>query len=456
MSDVMISVENLSKRYRIGAKEERYKTLREAIVDGFKAPIRNFARLRKLTKFNDTPNKQPNPKLQAPCSMPSSKNDDTIWAVKDVSFEVKQGEVLGIIGRNGAGKTTLLKILSRITEPSSGDAKLYGRVSSLLEVGTGFHPELTGRENVFLNGTILGMRRAEIDCKFDEIVEFSGVEKFIDTPVKRYSSGMQVRLAFAVAAHLEPEILLIDEVLAVGDMEFQKKCLGKMKDVAGEGRTVLFVSHNMSAINNLCQKAIVLSEGKLVFEGKTPDAISEYLSQTEVYNKHDGIVHFMSKPDKLIQMMQISTTDKNGNIKGLFEYRENPVVNIDFNLRESNLDYYTVLSIFDNYGNMIYFTADDDLSDSAIAGLRPGQYRYQVQLPGKLLKPGKYYITVSLTQHGGRGAHDRRQNVLELEILDNNTRRGMKDGYRRPAMVAPELNWELGQSQVPNLESKSN
>lgn len=201
---------------------------------------------------------------------------DEFWALKDVSFEVKKGEVIGIIGKNGAGKSTLLKILSQITKPTEGRIEINGRVASLLEVGTGFHPELTGRENVYLNGTILGMTRKEVESKFDEIVAFSGVEKFIDTPVKHYSSGMYVRLAFAVAAHLEPEILIIDEVLAVGDAEFQKKCLGKMKDVAGEGRTVLFVSHNMGAVKNLCHRAILLKNGQLNFMGGVEDVIKNY------------------------------------------------------------------------------------------------------------------------------------------------------------------------------------
>ncbi len=256
MSDIAIKVENISKRYRIGLKEELHDTFFGALASWVKYPLSNFRRVQKLSKFSG-----------------DGESEDIIWALRDVSFEVKHGEVLGIIGKNGAGKSTLLKILCRITEPTSGNASIHGRVASLLEVGTGFHQELTGRENVFLNGAILGMTKIEIERKFDEIVDFSGVEKFIDTPVKRYSSGMRVRLAFAVAAHLEPEILLIDEVLAVGDVEFQKKCLGKMKDVAGEGRTVLFVSHNMAAINNLCKRGIVLSDGKIIYSGKTQDAI---------------------------------------------------------------------------------------------------------------------------------------------------------------------------------------
>jgi lipopolysaccharide transport system ATP-binding protein len=275
MTESVIEVENLSKCYRIGAKEEANKTFRETVVDTFRAPMRNFRRLRDLTKFEAMPphGTDGSNKLQ---------NTDIIWALKDVSFEVKEGEVLGIIGRNGAGKSTLLKILSQITEPTAGDVRLYGRVSSLLEVGTGFHPELTGRENIFLNGAILGMRKGEITKKFDEIVSFAEIEKFIDTPVKRYSSGMYVRLAFAVAAHLEPEIMVVDEVLAVGDAQFQKKCLGKMQAAGKEGRTVLFVSHNMAAISRLCHRALLLEAGQSVSIGNVSDVIGTYLSERNV------------------------------------------------------------------------------------------------------------------------------------------------------------------------------
>lgn len=262
MSDIAIKVENLTKRYRIGLKELQPETLAGAVTGWLKAPFQNYRKLSRLSHFSEN----------------GHDPDDVLWALKDVSFEVKHGEVVGIIGRNGAGKSTLLKILSRITEPTSGRVTINGRVASLLEVGTGFHPDLTGRENVYLNGTVLGMSKEEIHRKFDEIVDFSGVEKFIDTPVKRYSSGMQVRLAFSVAAHLEPEILLIDEVLAVGDVEFQKKCLGKMDDIAQTGRTVFFVSHNMAAIEHLCHRAFMLGNGKIEYSGKQTDVVSYYLT----------------------------------------------------------------------------------------------------------------------------------------------------------------------------------
>ena len=260
MSETVIKAENLSKKYRIGTRRG-YKTLREALVRATKFPFQEIARINKQFA------------IQTPHS-------DTIWALKDVSFEVKQGEILGIIGRNGAGKTTLLKILSKITDPTKGRAELRGRVGSLLEVGIGFHPELTAHENIYLYGSILGMDRYEVTEKFDEIVAFAELEEFVDTPVKRYSSGMYMRLAFAVAAHLEPEILLLDEVLAVGDAAFQKKCLGKMGEVSGQGRTVLFVSHNMAAIEALCSKCMILDSGTLSYIGDTAKATTKYLKDT--------------------------------------------------------------------------------------------------------------------------------------------------------------------------------
>lgn len=255
MSDTVIKVENLSKMFEIGTAQPKYHTLRDHLVDGVGSLFRRNGK--------------------------KSAGGDIIWALKDVSFEVKQGEVLGIIGRNGAGKSTLLKILSRITEPTSGFAEIYGRVGCLLEVGTGFHPELTGRENIYLNGAILGMKKTDIDRKFDEIVAFSEVEKFIDTPVKRYSSGMHVRLAFAVAAHLEPEILIVDEVLAVGDAEFQRKCLNRMENATKEGRTVLFVSHNMAAVQSLCTRAIYLRDGAVALDATVEQTMTTYLSSVQ-------------------------------------------------------------------------------------------------------------------------------------------------------------------------------
>ncbi|MFN9329654.1 MAG: polysaccharide ABC transporter ATP-binding protein [Cyclobacteriaceae bacterium] len=258
MSRTIIQVEHLSKAYRVGVEERKADTLAGAFWQALTAPVRNFRNLRNLRNV--------------------SEDEETLfWALRDVSFEVKEGEVLGIIGHNGAGKSTLLKILSRITEPTEGRITIHGRVSSLLEVGTGFHPDLTGRENIYMNGTILGMRKKEIDSKLEEIIAFSGISRHIDTPVKRYSSGMTVRLAFSVAAHLDPEILVIDEVLAVGDMEFQRKCIGKMEEVSGAGRTVLFVSHNMASVQKLCSSGIILQRGEKKFEGRISEVIERYL-----------------------------------------------------------------------------------------------------------------------------------------------------------------------------------
>jgi len=269
MTDIAIQVNNLSKQYHIGKKQKRYHTLRDSLSDVFVAPLHRASRL-----------------LRGQATRAAGLQD-TIWALKDVSFEIKSGEVVGIIGRNGAGKSTLLKILSRITEPTQGSIDIYGRVGSLLEVGTGFHPELSGRENIYLNGAILGMSHHEIDERFDAIVNFAEVETFLDTPVKHYSSGMYLRLAFAVAAHLEPEILLVDEVLAVGDASFQKKCLGKMSEVAQTGRTVLFVSHNMSAIENLCSRAILLQNGQYIMDGSPVEVISAYLDEQQLASSQD-------------------------------------------------------------------------------------------------------------------------------------------------------------------------
>lgn len=295
MSEIAIRIWNLSKQYRIG-QHERYKTFRETLTNAICAPIRFAA---STFKYQES-------------TVGSHPSNNTIWALKNVSFEVKQAEVVGIIGRNGVGKSTLLKILSRITEPTSGQAEMYGRVGALLEVGTGFHPELTGRENIYLNGAILGMKKNEIDRKLDEIIAFAETEKFIDTPVKHYSSGMQVRLAFAVAAHLEPEILLVDEVLAVGDTRFQEKCMGAMQKSATSGKTILFVSHNMASIQHLCTKAILLKEGALVAIGQPSEVIGYYLSEA----KEESIVFIDDWKDRITtgegRLIQFEIADGSG------------------------------------------------------------------------------------------------------------------------------------------------
>ena len=303
-NDIAIKVENISKLYRIGLEEQIHDSFGRTIFEFMRSPFKNFQKYRSLYNFKDI--------MSDKSENLNNNNSDIVWALKDISFEVKKGEALGIIGRNGAGKSTLLKILAKITTPTSGWSKIIGRNSSLLEVGTGFHPELTGRENIYLNGTILGMRKKEIDKKFDEIISFSGVERFLDTPVKRYSSGMTVRLAFSVAAHLEPEILIVDEVLAVGDAEFQLKCMGKMNSVAKSGRTVLFVSHNMGAITELCGRVLWLEEGSLKRDGASSDVVSEYMASSTP--KESSWVRSEQKedPDRLAFLRHARVISGNG------------------------------------------------------------------------------------------------------------------------------------------------
>lgn len=368
MPDQAITVANLSKRYRIGVKEERQDTAFGAIGAWLKSPVTNYKQLRKLSKFDDE----------------GSISEDVIWALRGVSFDVRQGEVVGIVGRNGAGKTTLLKIIARITEPTSGRIVYRGRVSSLLEVGTGFHPELTGRENVYLNGTILGMSKGEIDRKFQEIVDFSGVEKFIDTPVKRFSSGMQVRLAFAVAAHLEPEILLVDEVLAVGDAAFQRKCLGKLDDVATEGRTVLFVSHNVGQMRRLCRRGIWLSYGACMYDGGIDDAIAAYqASLAEDLSKTISAPRRKETPNHGFKSWRIANSPSN---EPYVIREEGPVhleITIHLNSSVSNATHALTLRDWDN--EMIGAWEQRGLD------FAPGTHRILYKFKNLPVRPGIYY-----------------------------------------------------------------
>ena len=378
MKDIVIKVENLSKRYRIGLNEETKDTFVGAMGSILKSPFGNFKKLKKLTTFDNKDN----------------GSDDIIWALKDTSFEVKRGEILGIIGSNGAGKSTLLKILARITHPTSGRVELIGRVASLLEVGTGFHPELTGRENIYLNGTILGMTKNEIDGKLAEIIYFSGVEKFIDTPVKRYSSGMRVRLAFSVAAHLDPEILLIDEVLAVGDAEFQRKCLGKMERVSVEGRTVLFVSHNMSSIIKLCPSSILLEHGRITEIGSTEKVVEAYLDSAES-TPSKSLEH---REDRTGNGLLKFTNLRCGISNGEYIFQLQSGMNVEF-----KMNYH--LDCGENLSNVVFQLQFNDLYDQPIfvCTSRVSNLEYLTVFPhGEIscsinhfpLLPGRYYIDI--------------------------------------------------------------
>jgi len=365
-----------------------------------------------------------------------------IWALKDVSFHVQPGEVVGIIGRNGAGKTTLLKILSRITEPSEGTVDLNGKVSSLLEVGTGFHPELTGRENIFLNGAILGMRKKEIEKKFDEIVDFSGIEKFIDTPVKRYSSGMYVRLAFSIAAHLEPEILLVDEVLAVGDVEFQKKCLGKMGEVSGEGRTVLFVSHNMAAVSNLCVRCALLDSGKLIFMGNVQECVQTYLASSETPLPSTSVQVQQLPDDRHFRLHSASVFQKG--CSGSTFLSHLPIqVAIKYEALEPTEGLRVGFNLYAQDGTHVFEACDDDDPSEAWIVRRSGKYLSVASIPGNFLQPGRYKVSIDA------GIHMKHWIVKDRVYLSffveqvGGVNAHYANKYSRPGVIMPLLKWEV-------------
>jgi lipopolysaccharide transport system ATP-binding protein len=430
----IIQSNNISKIYRIGAREQINRTFREALVDAIKSPYKNLRDLRKLTKFD--------PEEQESAVSPSKQPEDVIWALKDVSFQVEQGEVLGIIGRNGAGKSTLLKILSRITEPTSGEIWLHGRVSSLLEVGTGFHPELSGRENIYLNGTILGMRKYEIDKKFDEIVDFSGdeVKKLLDTPVKKYSSGMYVRLAFAVAAHLESEILIVDEVLAVGDAAFQKKCLGKMQDIsAQEGRTILFVSHNMPAVRKFCHRGILLESGGIVLDGEVNTVVNYYLesgSSTTVsrtWNTKD-------RPgNQALRIIAVQLIDKNGQESSAMNISEDIQVKIQYEvIRNGSIPQFSVI-LLDMEGNCVFGSLNNKDNNAYGSPVDKGIYQSTCSIQGNLLNAGRFFISIAgFSDNWSDGF--REDNVLSFDAIDDGILKGDYHGdYGGP--IRPLLKW---------------
>jgi lipopolysaccharide transport system ATP-binding protein len=421
MSDIAIQVTNLGKRYRIGALTKRNDTLRDQIVDWSSQVVRRVQR-----------------------KHIESQDDNILWALRDVSFDVKKGHVLGVIGKNGAGKSTLLKVLSRITEPSAGEVQINGRVGSLLEVGTGFHPELTGRENIYLNGAILGMKRTEINQKFDEIVEFSEVGQFIDTPVKRFSSGMYLRLAFAVAAYMEPEILVVDEVLAVGDAEFQQKCLGKMSEVAQGGRTILFVSHNMSAILRLTQETIVLDKGKMILRAPTPEAVDLYLSAghakagERIWEANEipaSTAPFLPEALRLMNMR--------GNIVDTVRSTEQAILEIEYSLTSVVTGLRIGIYLYTARGDAVLTSFDTDEQEMFEKYTRrnAGKYVSRCILPADLLNQGRYTVSMNASSYNIR-RYFRDEQVLDFTV-DATGAPGMQWSEPRPGIIRPRLEWKI-------------
>jgi len=387
-NNLAIKVNNIGKRYRIGLKEEAQDSLGASMIELLKAPFNNYRKYRSLYKFDDVDD---NRGVNA-----ENTSSDIIWALKDVSFEVKKGEVLGIIGPNGAGKSTLLKILSRITPPTSGSVSIRGKVSSLLEVGTGFHPELSGRDNIYLNGTILGMRKKEVDKRFADIVEFSGVEKFLDTPVKRYSSGMRVRLAFAVAAHLEPDILIIDEVLAVGDAAFQKKCLNKMQDVGKEGRTVLFVSHSMSAITRMCERVIMVNNGQILLDGPAHEVVSSYLGggrENTAYREWQDLDD--APGGEIVRLRAVRVRNDEGAISDAIDIRRPVGIEIEYDVLMSGSTILPTFALWNEEGVNVCVAVDVD--PAWRKKLRPpGRYISTGWVPGNFLSEGMLNVNITI------------------------------------------------------------
>ena len=372
-SDIAIRAEGLGKRYRLGRLAAKHDSLREALVGMATAPIRNFRRLRHHGDSSEV---------------------DTFWALRDVSFEVNRGDVVGVVGRNGAGKSTLLKVLSRITEPTVGRALIRGSVGSLLEVGTGFHPDLTGRENIYLNGAILGMDRGYVDRMFDEIVDFAGVAQFVDTPVKRYSSGMYLRLAFAVAAHLEPDVLIVDEVLAVGDAAFQRKCLGKMHDVGRGGRTVLFVSHNMSAVASLCSRGIVMAGGRVAFDGDVAGAVRTYLDQSAPGAERFWALADVPRRHGYGDLVRLTSLELVAETTAL-RFDEDLVLRIGFRALVDREALHVGVGVEDAMGMRIV-TFNSDTQDVTVDARAGQEYMIELRVPHPGLNPGRFTLSAAV------------------------------------------------------------
>jgi lipopolysaccharide transport system ATP-binding protein len=420
---IILKAENISKQYRLGL-----------VGTGTISHDLNrwWARIRGK--------EDPYLKIGAVNDRRTKADSDYVWALQDINFEVQQGEVLGIIGKNGAGKSTLLKILSRVTTPTTGEIKTAGRIASLLEVGTGFHPELTGRENIYLNGAILGMSKAEIKAKENEIIDFSGCKMYVDTPVKRYSSGMRVRLAFAVAAFLEPDILVIDEVLAVGDAEFQKKAIGKMQDISkGGGRTVLFVSHSMAAVKSLCTHAIVLEHGKTVFEGNTDEAVDFYLNN-ERMKSNTGIVNYNigDLGNSEMQLLQVSVNDKTNRIRTTYLQSEAIHVNIIFLAKTEVKGMRFNLTVKNSYGDIAFATSSHELTKT---GVKEGEHKLKLVIPAFLLNKMQYTLTINCGIPGNSvliEAFD----ALFIDIEGENAG-GSTYIEKWPGLVSPKIEWTI-------------
>jgi lipopolysaccharide transport system ATP-binding protein len=433
--DTAIKAEKLSKIYRIGMENELHDSLVSTFLGYLKSPVKNYKKYRSLYRFDDIENIE--------TSNANTERKDIIWALKDVSLEIKKGEAVGIIGRNGAGKTTLLKIISKITSPSYGRAEIRGRISSLLEVGTGFHPELTGRENVYLNGTILGMTKKEVDRKFDEIIEFSGIKKFIDTPVKRYSVGMKIRLGFSVAAYLEPEILVVDEVLAVGDFDFQKKCLNKMEDVGQQGRTVLFVSHNMQAITRLCSRAIMLENGRIKYDGSSTEVVSKYMTSGSGLTSSISWDRLEEAPGgNIARLRAIRIKDENDKEGEYFDIRKPIAIEMEYEVLESGYLLLPHHSLFNGEGQWIFTIVDTD--PNWRRRTRPsGRYIGTAWIPGNFLSEGIVYVQSGLTTIEPKIEQFTERDIVSFQVVDSidgDTARGDWGGPLQGA-VRPLLKW---------------
>jgi lipopolysaccharide transport system ATP-binding protein len=432
MSNNAIRVEHLSKDYRIGTRQQAYRTLRETVSEAMTAP---FRRMRKLWQGE---------------ASGAAELHETYWALRDVSFEIQRGEVVGLIGRNGAGKSTLLKILSQITEPATGQVTMYGRVGSLLEVGTGFHGELTGRENIYLNGAILGMKRREIMQRFDEIVDFAEVEQFIDTPVKHYSSGMYLRLAFAVAAHLEPEILLVDEVLAVGDARFQRKCLQKMQDVGQEGRTVIFVSHNMPAITRLCQRALLLEYGQLQHDGPAPQVVGAYLNlglgTSAVREWPEPVVR--SNAD-IVRVCAVRVRAQDSSLTDVVDIRQPVGLEMEYEVVQEGYVLMPHFHLLNEEGIHIFSVNDTDPVWRQRS--RPaGRYVSTAWIPGNFLAEGMLFVDAALTTLDPDIHQFTERQAVVFQVVDTPEGDAARGGWagRMKGVVRPLLQWQTHGGQL--------